>query len=39
MVFQGVVRGADATKIRLYTIPEKTKETVSGFYKGTTKVL
>ena len=39
IVFQGVVRGVDGTKIRLNTIPEKTKETVSGFYNGTTKVL
>ena len=27
-VFQGVAGGADNTKIRLYTIPEKSKETV-----------
>ena len=29
-VFQGVVGGADGTKIRLYDILEKSKETVNG---------
>ena len=37
--FQGVVGGADGTKIRLYTILEKSKETLLEFYKGTVKVL
>ena len=37
IVFQG--GGADNTKIRLYTILEKSKETVLEFYKGTAKVL
>ena len=39
IVFQGVGRGADGTKIRLYIILEKSKETVLEFYKGTAKVL
>ena len=39
IVFQVVVGGADNTKIRLYTILEKSKETVLEFYKGTAKVL
>ena len=39
IVFQEVVGGANDTKIRLYTILEKSKETVSEFYKGTTKFL
>ena len=39
IVSQGVVGGADNTKIRLYTILEKSKETVWEFYKGTAKVL
>ena len=39
IVFQGVVGGAYNTKIRLYTILEKSKETVLEFYKGTVKVL
>ena len=38
-VFQGVVGGDNNTKIRLYTILEKPKETVLEFYKGTAKVL
>ena len=38
IVFQ-VVGGAHNTKIRLYTILEKSKETVLKFYKGTAKVL
>ena len=33
-VFQGVAGGADNTKIRLYTVLEKLKETVLEFYKG-----
>ena len=39
VVFQGVSAGADNTKIRLYIILEKLKETVLEFYKGTAKVL
>ena len=39
IVFQGVVGGAAGTKIRLYTILEKSKETILEFAKGTTKVL
>ena len=38
-VFQGVVRGADKTKIRLYTILEQSKEIVLKFNKETPKVL
>ena len=39
IVFQGVARGENATKIRLYTILKQSKETVLEFVKGTTKVL
>ena len=39
IVFQGAVRGANGTKIRLYTILEKSKETILEFAKGTAKVL
>ena len=39
IVFQGVVGGDDNTKIRLYTVLEKSKETVLEFYKETAKVL
>ena len=39
IVFQGVVGGENNTKIRLYTILEKSKETILEFAKGTTKVL
>ena len=39
IVFQGVVGGDHNTKTRLYTIIEKSKETVLEFYKGTEKVL
>ena len=39
IVFQGVVGGADGTKIRLYTILEKSKGTVLEFYKGTAKIM
>ena len=39
IVFQGAAGGADNTKLRLYTILEKSKETVLEFYKGTAKVL
>ena len=37
IVFQGVVGGANGTKIRLCTILEKSKQTVLEFYKGTAK--
>ena len=33
IVFEGVVRGDDGTKIRLYTILEKSKETILEFSK------
>ena len=39
IVFQGVVGGANNTKIRLCTILEKSKETILEFAKGTAKVL
>ena len=39
IVFQGVVGGANNTKIRLYTILEKSKETKPEFVKGAAKVL
>ena len=39
IVFQGVVGGANNTKIRLYTILEQSKETMLEFFKGTTNVL
>ena len=39
IVFQEVVGGDDNTKIRLYTILEKSKEAALEFYKGTAKVL
>ena len=39
IVFQGVLEEAAGTKIRLYTILEKSKETILEFAKGTTKVL
>ena len=39
IVFQRVVGGDDNTKIRLYTILEKSKEIVLEFYKETAKVL
>ena len=39
IVFQGVVGGANNTKIRLYTILEQSKETILEFGKGTAKVL
>ena len=39
MIFQGAAGGADNTKIRLYTILEKSKETNLELYKGTAKVL
>ena len=39
IVFLGVVRGDDNTKIRLYTILKQLKKTVLQFYKGTAKML
>ena len=39
IVFQGVVGGANNTKIRLYTILEQSKETILEFAKGTVNVL
>ena len=39
IVFQCVVGGACNTKTRLFTILEKSKETVLEFYQGTAKVL
>ena len=39
IVFQGVVGGDAGTKIRLYTILEKSKETMLEFSKGKAKVL
>ena len=39
IVFQGVVGGANNTKIRLYTILEQSKETILEFEKETAKVL
>ena len=39
IVVQGIAGGADNSKIRLYTILEKSKETVFEFYKGTAEVL
>ena len=38
IVFQGVVGGENNTKIRLYTILEKSKETILEFYNGTIKI-
>ena len=39
IVFQGVVGGANNTKIRPYTIREKSKEKMLEFSKETAKVL
>ena len=39
IAFQGVVGRDDGTKIRLYIILKKLKETVLEFYKGTAKNL
>ena len=39
VVFQGVSKGDNNTKIRLYTILEQSKETMLEFSKGTAKVL
>ena len=38
IVFQGVVGGDNNTKIRFYTIPEQSKETMLEFSQGTVKV-
>ena len=38
-VFQGVVAGNDGTNTRLYTILERSKETMLEFSKGAVKVL
>ena len=38
IVFQGIVWRAASTKIRLYTILEKSKETILEFSNGTEKV-
>ena len=38
IIFQRAVGGADGTRIRLYTILEKSKETVLEFYKERAKV-
>ena len=37
LVFQGVIRGDNNTQKRLYTILERSKETVLEFYKGKAK--
>ena len=39
IVFQGVIGGANGTKIRPYTIFQQSKETMLEFSKGTAKVL
>ena len=39
IVFQGVVGGAAGTKIRLFTILEKSNETILQFAKGTATIL
>ena len=39
IICKEVTGGADDTKLRLYTILEKSKETAWEFYKGTAKVL
>ena len=39
IVFQGVARGGNGTKISLYTILKQSKETMLEFSKGTAKVL
>ena len=39
IVFQGIVGGDAGTKIRLYTILEKSKEAILEFAKETAKVL
>ena len=38
-MLQGVAEWAEGTKIMLYTVLGKSKETVLEFYKGTAKVL
>ena len=39
IVFQGVVGRAAGTKIRLFTILEKSNETILQFAKGTATIL
>ena len=39
IVFQGVAAGDNDTKMRIYTILEKSKETVLEFHKGTSNDL
>ena len=39
IVFQGVVKRDNNTKIRIYAIREQSKETMLEFSKGTAKVL
>ena len=39
IVFQGVVGGANNTKIRLYSILKQSKETILEFEKGTAEIL
>ena len=39
IVFQGVAGGENNAKIRLYTIPSQSKETMLEFSKGTAKVV
>ena len=39
IVFQGIAGGADNSKVRVYTILKKLKETVLEFFKETAKVL
>ena len=39
IVIQGVVGADNNTKMRLYTILEKQKETILEFYKGAAKVM
>ena len=39
IVFPGVAGGESNTKIRVYTVLERSKETITEFYKWTAKVL
>ena len=39
IVYQGVSGGTDNIKIRLCTVLEESKESISEFYKGIAKVL
>ena len=38
IVFQGILGGENNTKIRLYTIPEQSKEAILELAKGTAKI-